>query len=78
MPRRRVNYDVGRVLDGINWRPAFDPAETRRELEIIHRADLIRVLQRAAGLSARGAASRAARARSARERPGRADDAPVG
>jgi hypothetical protein len=34
--RRGINYDVGRVLDGINWRPAFDPAETRRELEIIH------------------------------------------
>ncbi len=32
---RGVNYDVGRVLDGINWRPAFDPAGTRRELEII-------------------------------------------
>lgn len=35
MRLRGVNYDVGRVLDGTNWRPAFDPAETRRELEII-------------------------------------------
>ena len=35
MRLRGVNYDVGRVLDGMNWRPAFDPAETRRELEII-------------------------------------------
>ncbi|MBV9381725.1 MAG: hypothetical protein JOY82_22850 [Streptosporangiaceae bacterium] len=35
MRLRGVNYDVGRVLDGINWRPAYDPAETRRELEII-------------------------------------------
>jgi hypothetical protein len=34
--RRGINYDVGRVLDGINWRPAFDLAETRRELQIIH------------------------------------------
>lgn len=35
MRLRGVNYDVGRVLDGMNWRPAFDPAEARRELEII-------------------------------------------
>jgi hypothetical protein len=35
MRLRGVNYDVGRVLDGMSWRPAFDPAETRRELEII-------------------------------------------
>jgi hypothetical protein len=35
MRLRGVNYDVGRVLDGMNWRPAFDPAESRRELEII-------------------------------------------
>jgi hypothetical protein len=35
MRLRGVNYDVGRVLDGQNWRPAFDPGETRRELEII-------------------------------------------
>jgi hypothetical protein len=35
MRLRGVNYDVGRVLDGMNWRPAFDAAETRRELEII-------------------------------------------
>src|SRR5260370_42314020 len=32
---RGVNYDVGRVRDGVTWRPASDPAETRRELEII-------------------------------------------
>ena len=35
MRLRGVSYDVGRVLDGMNWRPAFDPAETHRELEII-------------------------------------------
>jgi hypothetical protein len=35
MRLRGVNYDVGRVLDGMNWRPAFEAAETRRELEII-------------------------------------------
>jgi hypothetical protein len=35
MRLRGVSYDVGRVLDGMNWRPAFDPAETRRELAII-------------------------------------------
>ncbi|MBV9448845.1 MAG: hypothetical protein JO345_23400 [Streptosporangiaceae bacterium] len=35
MRLRGVNYDVGRVLDGQNWRPAFDPAEAGRELEII-------------------------------------------
>jgi hypothetical protein len=35
MRLRGVSYDVGRVLDGMNWRPAFDRAEARRELEII-------------------------------------------
>jgi hypothetical protein len=35
MRLRGVSYDVGRVVDGMNWRPAFDPAETHRELEII-------------------------------------------
>jgi hypothetical protein len=35
MRLRGVNYDVGRVLDGMNWRPAFDPLEAHRELEII-------------------------------------------
>jgi hypothetical protein len=35
MRLRGVSYDVGRVLDGMNWRPAFDQAESRRELEII-------------------------------------------
>jgi hypothetical protein len=30
-----VCYDVGRVLDGLNWRPVFEQAEVRRELEII-------------------------------------------
>jgi hypothetical protein len=30
-----VCYDAGRVLDGLNWRPVFDPAEVHRELEII-------------------------------------------
>ena len=29
-----VSYDVGRVLGG-NWRPVFDPAVVRRELQII-------------------------------------------
>lgn len=33
--RKGVCYDVGRVLDGHDWRPMFDPLETRRELEII-------------------------------------------
>jgi hypothetical protein len=35
MRLRGVSYDVGRVLDGMNWRPAFDQAESRRELEIV-------------------------------------------
>jgi hypothetical protein len=35
MNRRGVCYDVGRVLDGRNWRPVFDRREVRRELEII-------------------------------------------
>ncbi|MFG1647896.1 hypothetical protein ACGFMK_47055 [Amycolatopsis sp. NPDC049252] len=34
MKRRGVLYDVGRVLWG-NWRPVFDPAVVRRELQII-------------------------------------------
>jgi hypothetical protein len=33
--RRGVCYDVGRVLGGQDWRPAFDPVETERELQII-------------------------------------------
>jgi hypothetical protein len=33
--RRGVCYDVGRVLMGQNWRPVFDRAEVRRELQII-------------------------------------------
>ena len=32
--RRGVSYDVGRVL-GLNWRPDFDAAVVRRELQII-------------------------------------------
>jgi hypothetical protein len=32
--RRGVLYDVGRVL-WVNWRPVFDPAVVRRELQII-------------------------------------------
>jgi hypothetical protein len=43
MNRRGVIYDVGTVFSGYGWRfstrPGFDPAVTRRELEII-RADL--------------------------------------
>jgi hypothetical protein len=35
MNRKGVCYDVGRVLDGRNWRPVFDRREVRRELEII-------------------------------------------
>jgi hypothetical protein len=35
MRRKGVCYDVGRVLDGRNWRPVFDRREVRRELEII-------------------------------------------
>jgi hypothetical protein len=35
MNRRGVCYDVGRVMWGQDWRPEFDPAETRRELQII-------------------------------------------
>jgi len=34
MRRKGVLYDVGRVLWG-NWRPVFDPAVVRRELQII-------------------------------------------
>ena len=34
MDRRGVSYDVGRVL-GLNWRPDFDAAVVRRELQII-------------------------------------------
>jgi hypothetical protein len=33
--RRGVCYDVGRVMWGQDWRPEFDAAETRRELQII-------------------------------------------
>ena len=35
MQRRGVCYDVGRVMLGQDWRPAFSPDEVRRELEII-------------------------------------------
>ena len=34
MRRKGVLYDVGRVL-WVNWRPVFDPAVVRRELQII-------------------------------------------
>jgi hypothetical protein len=35
MKRKGVNYDVGRVMMGENWRPTFDPKIVHRELEII-------------------------------------------
>ena len=35
MKRRGVNYDVGRVMMGENWRPTFDAKIVHRELEII-------------------------------------------
>ena len=35
MKRRGVNYDVGRVMMGEQWRPTFDPTIVHRELEII-------------------------------------------
>ncbi len=35
MKRKGVNYDVGRVMMGENWRPTFDPTIVHRELEII-------------------------------------------
>jgi hypothetical protein len=37
MHRNGVCYDVGREMLGQNWRPEFDPAIVRRELEILHR-----------------------------------------
>ena len=37
MKRRGVCYDVGRVLDGQNWRPELSVSERHRELEIIGR-----------------------------------------
>jgi len=39
MRRRGVCYDVGRVMWGHDWRPAFSAAEAHRELAII-REDL--------------------------------------
>jgi len=33
--RKGVNYDVGRVMMGSQWRPKFDPKQVHRELEII-------------------------------------------
>jgi len=33
--RKGVCYDVGRVLNGGNWRPKFDPKQVQRELGII-------------------------------------------
>ena len=36
MHRKGVTYDVGVVM-GMNWRPAFDPHDVRRELAIIRR-----------------------------------------
>ncbi len=39
MNKRGVCYDVGRVMEGLNWRPVFDAQEVHRELEII-RVDL--------------------------------------
>lgn len=35
MNRQGVVYDVGRVLNGINWHPDYDPKIVHRELEII-------------------------------------------
>jgi len=35
MKRKGVNYDVGRVMMGENWRPTFDPKMVHCELEII-------------------------------------------
>src|SRR5260370_27878117 len=35
MKRKGVNYDVGRVMMGEEWRPTFDPTTAHRELEII-------------------------------------------
>jgi hypothetical protein len=35
MKRKGVNYDVGRVMMGEEWRPTFDPTIVHRELEII-------------------------------------------
>ena len=35
MKRKGVNYDVGRVMMGENWRPTFDSKIVHRELEII-------------------------------------------
>ena len=35
MKRKGVNYDVGRVMMGENWRPTFDPKMVHRELAII-------------------------------------------
>jgi hypothetical protein len=35
MKRKGVNYDVGRVMMGEQWRPTFDPTIAHRELEII-------------------------------------------
>ena len=35
MKRKGVNYDVGRVMMGENWRPTFDAKIVHRELEII-------------------------------------------
>src|SRR6266446_7171037 len=35
MKRKGVNYDVGRVMMGEHWRPAFDPKIVHHELEII-------------------------------------------
>jgi hypothetical protein len=36
MKRKGVCYDVGIVM-GMNWRPVFEPAVVRRELEIIRK-----------------------------------------
>jgi hypothetical protein len=41
MKRKGVNYDVGRVMMGENWRPIFDPRIAHRELEIIKSVSLI-------------------------------------
>ena len=35
MNRRGVCYDVGRVMQGQDWRPEYSPGEVHRELEII-------------------------------------------
>ena len=54
MKRKGVNYDVGRVMMGEQWRPTFDPTIVHRELEII-RNDLHCNVVRICGQSLLGA-----------------------